>query len=231
MPDGDFAIAVSAVPQTLFDAVYIYDDSNLAVTTIGGSSTRLDAPVGVAVDANSNVYAANSGNGSVTVYALPSASPTPSGSPSSSPTPTPTPTVNPSVSPSPTPIPTPVSDNLAPVLLITSGLTSPQGIVLDSKGDLYVADSGSSSVAPSIDIFRAPLSNGMPVSVKITSSALSFPTDVKVDASGTIYVMDAGTSAGTSKLLIFHAGTAGNATPATTVKMPQGTSTGIALSP
>lgn len=229
MPNGDFAIAVSAVPQALFNAIYIYDSTNLPVTTIGGSNTGLNAPVGLAVDANSLIYAANSGSGSVTVYALPSPTPTPSGSPS--PTPSPTPTPVPSVSPTPTPVPTPVADNLTPVLTLTNGLTSPQGITLDSKGDLYVADSGSKSVAPSVAIFKAPLANGMPVSATITSSAFIQPTDVKVDSTGTIYVIDGGNAPGKGRLLIFAPGASGNATPRTAINLPPGTATGMALSP
>lgn len=231
MPNGDLAVALSVPSSTLFNSVYVYDTSNFLAVNIAGTNTGLNAPVGVAADADNHLYVGNSGGASVTVYAIPSPTPIPSVSPSTSPSPSATPSVNPSVSPSPTPVPTPASSNLTPILTFTSGLTTPTGVALDTHGNLYVADAGNASNAPSIGIFNAPLTNGMAESAKITSSAFVDPTDVKVDGNGTIYVVDAGRGPGTSKLLIFAAGTNGNATPNTAITLPQGTAMGMALSP
>lgn len=231
MPNGDFAFTVTATGQLLASSLFVYDSTNVFTLNIAGSSTGLNAPVGVAADANNNLYVGNGGSSSVTVYALPTPSPSPSGSPSPSPSPAPTPTVNPSISPSPTPVPTPVSSNVAPIMTITNGLTTPMGIALDSKTDLFVADAGNSLTAPSIGIFDAPLKSGMLESAKITSSAFVDPTDVKVDASGTIYVVDAGNGPGTAKLLIFAPGTKGSVAPSTAIALPAGSAAGMALSP
>lgn len=235
LPNGHFAFALTAPGETYTSQVDVYDSSNTLVADIAGSNTNLNAPVGVAADASNNVYVGNSGNASVTVYAVPSPSPSPTGSPtaspSPSPTPSPTPTVSPSVSPSPTPTPTPFSSNLTPIITLTNGLTTPTGVTLDSKGNVYVADAGNQSVAPSVVIFDTPLRTGMTFSAKITSSSFVDPTDVKVDGSGNIYVVDAGTGPGSSKLLIFKPGANGPATPATTIPLLQGSATGMALSP
>lgn len=216
--------------------IIVFAATGAVSDVIAGANTGLNVPIGVAVDANKNIYVANSGGKNVTVYALPSPTPAPSGSPTASPSPTPTPTS--SGSPSPTPSPTPYANNAAPITTInSSAFTSPQGVAIDSAGNLYVADAGSSSAAPKVYVFNAPFAAGtisLTPSRTIVSQNPSFvdPTDVKVDSSGTIYVVDAGSGPnGNSKLLIFPANANGTVTPSTAITLPTGTATGMALSP
>jgi hypothetical protein len=236
--DTSYAVAITAPTQFFTSAVEIITVSgNATQFNIAGSNTGLNAPNGVAVDSNSNVYVANTGNASVTVYSLPSPTPTPS------PTATPAPTHTPSGSPSPTPTPTPISNNLAPITTITSAsFVTPYGLGLDSNGNLYVTDVGNGSgQAPKILVFNGPFAGGLQnlaPAATITSSQLVFPTDVKVDSAGNIYVIDAGVgpnsgSGNTSKLLIFPPNPSGtvNEAPSVSIVLPQGSATGLALSP
>ncbi len=239
--DASYAVAITSPSGFFTSAVDVVGISTNAVQfNIAGSNTGLSAPVGVAADSNSNLYVANSGNASVTVYALPS--PTPAASPTTTPSPTPTP----SGSPSPAPTPTPSSDNLAPTTTIaggSTGLVTPVGAALDSKGNLYVTDVGNGSgAAPKILVFNAPFAAGLQnvaPSATITSSALIYPTDVKVDAGGNIYVVDAGSgpntgsSSNTSKLLIFAPNPVGtvNENPTVSIVLPQGSATGVGIAP
>lgn len=146
------------------------------------------------------------------------------------------------MSPSPTPSPTPSSNNLAPATTITSSsFVTPYGITVDSNGNLYVTDVGSASQAPKILVFNGPFAGGLQnltPSATITSSALIYPTDVKLDSAGNIYVVDAGSgpntgNGNTSKLLIFPPKPSGNVNeaPSVTIVIPQGSATGMALSP
>jgi sugar lactone lactonase YvrE len=236
--DAQYAIAITAAGQFFSSAVDVLSTvGNGLLFNIAGTNTGLDAPNGVAVDANSNLYVANTGSEhgakSVTVYALPS--PTPAPSPTTTPSPTPTP----SVSPSPTPTPTPASDNLTPVTTITSAsFVTPYGLTLDSKGNLYVTDVGAAGQAPKILVFAAPFAAGvqnLTPSATITSSALVYPSDVKVDSAGNIYVVDQGSGpssgSNTSKLLIFAPNSNGAVAPTVSIALPQGSATGMALSP
>ena len=225
--DTGYVVAITAPGQFFTSAVAVFNTAgNTPLFNIAGSNTGLSAPNGVAVDKNSNIYVANTGNASVTVYALPS--PTPTASPTATPSPTPTP----SGSPSPTPSPTPSSNNLSPSTTILSpSFVTPYGLTLDSNGNLYVTDVGNSSgQAAKILLFNAPFAGGaqtLTPSATITSAALAFPTDVKVDSAGNIYVVDTG------KLLIFppHPSGAVNEAPSVSIALPQGSATGLALSP
>jgi hypothetical protein len=193
---------------------------------ISGSNTLLDVPTGVAVDANNNIYVADRGNGSVTVYALPSSIASPSPSPSASPSPSPSPSGSPSPSPSPTPI---AGLNLAPIQDISgsnTGLAAPTGIAVDSTGNIYVVDPDQGS--PSVRVFAAGATGNVAPVRTITGSAtgLKYPTDVKVDSAGNIYVADSGAGA----ILIFGPNANGNVAPTATVAAP-GSVVGLALSP
>jgi hypothetical protein len=192
---------------------------------ISGNLTQLNSPTGVALDSSNNVYVANRGSGTVTVYALPSPTPVPSGSPS--PTPSPTPTPNPSASPSGSPSPTPApGQNVAPVQIIT-GLGAPTGVAVDAAKNVYVADPDGGN--PSIDVFAAGAGGAAVPTRKIigSSTGLNVPTDVKVDANGTLYVGDSGANA----ILIFAPNATGNVAPAATIPFSAGTLIGLALSP
>ncbi len=251
--NAGFAVA-STEPGAFFtSAISLYapftSGSTFVTNTIAGSNTNLNNPIGIAVDAKNRIYAANSGGANVTVYPLPT--PVPSGAPTPTPSPTPTPTTSPTTSPSgsPSPTPTPSSLNIAPAETITcvpgAGMPSPcmvrpAGLTLDGSGNLYVTDPDS-AVAPAIYIFAAaqvacgapPCTLGLTPARFISGSntKLVDPTDVAVDSSGTTYVIDAGNGPNAGKLLIFSATANGNVAPSTTISLPAGSATGLALSP
>lgn len=247
---GGFVVGFTSPGAFFANGIDVYalasnGGSPVLTSIIAGSNTNLNNPIGVAVDASKNIYAANSGSGQITVYTLPSPSPTPSGSPSPTPSPTPTPTAVPSGQPtaSPSPTPTPFSDNLAPIETIACAggcMTHPTGMTMDGSGNIYVTDPDSGAT-PAIDIFSASqIACGTPPcglvsvapsrSISGSATGLVNPTDVAVDSSGTIYVVDAGNAPGTSKLLIFAPTANGNVAPATSIPL-RGTATGMALSP
>jgi hypothetical protein len=243
-----FAVAITSPGAFFSSALNLYapftnGTANLT-SVIAGSNTKLSTPIGVAADASDNVFAANSGNGTITVYAAPSPTPTPSGSPSPTPSPTPTP----SGSPSPSPTPTPVSNNVAPtetIACVPGGgspspcMTRPTGLAVDGTGNIYVTDPDNGTT-PAIYVFASAqvACAAPPCSLSLTPSRfiagsntkLVNPTDVTVDSSGTIYVVDAGTGPNTSMLLIFSSTAAGNVAPNEAIPLP-GSATGIALSP
>jgi sugar lactone lactonase YvrE len=102
-------------------------------------------------------------------------------------------------------------------------------LALDANGNLYVTDPGSKPAA--VYEFASGFTAGTialtPLRV-LTSPTLVNPTDVKVDSAGTVYVIDQGNGPNTSALLIFPAGAT---TPSTTIALPAGSATGLALSP
>lgn len=249
--NGGFAVAFTQPGGFFTSAINLYsavsNGSTYVTNTIAGGSTDLNNPVGLAVDSNSNIYAANSGGSTITVYPLPTPVPTPSGSPTASPSPSPTPTG--SATPAPTPSPTPASNNMPPSATITcvpgAGMPSPcmshpTGITLDGSGNVYVTDPDS-GVTPAVYVFTSAqvACAAPPCTLNLTpsrfiagsSTKLVDPTDVAVDSSGTIYVVDAGSGPNTSMLLVFSPTANGNVAPSAAIGLPAGSATGMALSP
>ncbi len=80
-------------------------------------------------------------------------------------------------------------------------LAYPQGVAIDTQGNLYVSDSNNHRVL----VYRAPLSTGMQASVVLgqpdfttgtetedpTAATMTYPQGLDVDAQGNLYVMDA----------------------------------------
>lgn len=187
---------------------------------IAGPATGLNSPTGVSTDKSDNIYVANRGNGTITVYALPTPAPAPSSSPTAAPT------SNPSASPSPTATPAPVNTNVAPIETIT-GLGAPTGVAVDGSGNIYVVDPDNGS--PSLRVYApGAAGNAAPMrTVAGSATMLSLPIDVKVDTSGNVYVADAGAG----KILVFGPNASGNVAPSQAVPFSVGTLGGIALSP
>ena len=146
--------------------VTVYSDGssgNVSPTaTIGGDKTGLDGPIGVTLDSGNKIYVVDETSSSVTIY--------------------------PPLGESTGPL------NEAPSAAIsttmTTGLTHPQEIALDSNGNIYVADDFASSV------FVYPAgSNGNAVPTAIISGGktdLTSPYGIALDATGNIYVADYG---------------------------------------
>ena len=84
------------------------------------------------------------------------------------------------------------SGNVAPVAWIGGSVTAlgfPQGISIDSKGNLWVID----TATPSIDKFPSSLASGqnnIPATGEITSSALSEPDEIYIDYQSHIWIGD-----------------------------------------
>jgi hypothetical protein len=76
------------------------------------------------------------------------------------------------------------SGTLQPATTLTLGLNIPQGLGFDSKGNLYVANTGTTTGKHAITVFKAPISNRTPYFLKgvIAPSGLAF------DAKGNLYV-------------------------------------------
>jgi len=77
---------------------------------------------------------------------------------------------------------------VAPVTpMVTSGLIAPQGVALDSQGNVYIANTGSNA----IDEWIA----GKQQFITLVSSGLSGPAGIAVDANGNVYFADTGNQA------------------------------------
>ena len=73
---------------------------------------------------------------------------------------------------------------LAPISAITTGLSSPQCVAVDSTGNIYVANAGNSTVTKYASTGGA--------AILTISSGISNPYGVAVDSTGNIYVANAG---------------------------------------
>ena len=107
------------------------------------------------------------------------------------------------------------SGNVAPVAVLSgpdTGLTRPQGIVLDSAGHLFVANYGGGSVteyAKGADIDDAPIAT-----IKGPQTGLENPAGVTIAPDGEIVVADSGAA----EILRFKAGATGDVAPVSTLK-------------
>jgi sugar lactone lactonase YvrE len=140
--------------------------NELPTATISGSNTGLDYPMGIALDSSRKIYVADNGAKSVLIYpALGS---------------------NTGLL------------NEAPGSLIsttmTTGLSAPQGIALDSSGKIYVADDGGDANGYTASVFvyaagsnanEAPVAN-----ISGSNTGLNSPEGITLDSTGNIYVAD-----------------------------------------
>ena len=162
--------------------VFVYaagSTGNVApIAIIGGGNTGLSYPQGVAVDSSGQIYVADYDAQSVFVYPAVGSS---SGLLDESPTAT-------------------ISGG-------STGLSSPNGVAVDSGDKIYVADDGAPG-APSVLVYSAG-SNGdvAPINtISGSNTSLSYPQGIAVDSGGKIYVADYGAD----KVLVFSAGSNGN---------------------
>jgi sugar lactone lactonase YvrE len=211
--------ALGPVPQVAVDAsgnVYIADPSNnrvveqptsafgvttgLNATTVG---TGLAGPSGVAVDAAGNVYISDTGNNRVVkvtpagtqsvlgnnVWVAGATCYPATGSPAGDCT---LPTNVPSVAAlGPDPTPGAVTGTTAPPQY---QFKAPQGLAVDTRGNVYVADTGNAAV---VEIpANHNLSGAIPLLVGTGVAGFVNPVAVAVDPNGYIYVADTGNPAG-----------------------------------
>ncbi len=76
------------------------------------------------------------------------------------------------------------SGTLVPATTLTMGLNVPQGLGFDSKGNLYVANTGTNDGKQAITVFKAPISNRKPYFLK----GVVAPSGLAFDHSGNLYV-------------------------------------------
>ncbi|MDP9017649.1 MAG: NHL repeat-containing protein [Candidatus Eremiobacteraeota bacterium] len=103
-----------------------------------------------------------------------------------------------------------VSAPIATISGAATGLSTPQGIALDSASNIWVANSGNNTVTE-----YAAGSNGNVAPIATIGGAtttLSSPTGIAIDSAGNIDVTNA-----TGSILIFKTGTVGNTAPTSTI--------------
>ena len=140
-----------------------------APTAGTATSSRLNQPMGVAVDSSGNVYIADSANHRIEKVTPEGVLSIIAGSGSSG-----APTAGTATS---------------------SALNTPTGVAVDSSGNVYIADSGNNQVEKvtsggTLSVFAGTGSAGAPTAGAATSSALWNPSGVAVDSSGNVYIAD-----------------------------------------
>ena len=162
--------------------------------TISGSNTGLRQPFGIWLDSSGNIYVVNV----TSVFVYP-----PLGSSTG-------------------------LLNEAPIATISTtmptGLSYPQGIALDSSGNIYVTDCPACYLGrgtPGVYVFPAGSNASTAPSATISGSAtgLESPDGIALDSSGNIYVADDGDGScdGTASVYVYPAGSNANAAPSTTI--------------
>jgi sugar lactone lactonase YvrE len=171
-------------------------DGNVApIATISGSGTGLSYPIGIALDSSGNIYVANAETANT-------------GS-------------NPA-SASITVYPAGSNGNAAPSAVIAggnTGLNYPQGIALDSAGNLY-AEGYVSEVGYSINTYPNGSNGNVSPTATIAGAdtGLYGPIGIALDSAGNIYVSnnyDETTQRGS--VTVYPAGSSGNAVPTVTI--------------
>ena len=161
------------------------------IATIAGDDTDLDYPQGIALDPSRNLYAVGYVNGVGR-----SVNVYPAGS-------------NGDASPT------------ATIAGADTGLSEPQGIVLDSSGSLYVSNSnGGTSQGGSVTVYPAGSSGDAAPTATITSNltGLEDAARITVDSSGKIYVANGLSDAGDyGSVTIYPAGSYGAGPPIATI--------------
>ncbi len=186
------------------DAITVYpagSNGNVVPSaTIDGSKTGLDFPAGIALDSSGNIYVANDGSEDGGTDTV---------------------TVYPAGS----------NGNVAPSATVSgsnTGLDDPQGIALDTSGNIYVTNDGSSSgVADTVTLYPAGSTRNVAPSATVSGSntGLDNPQGIALDASGNIYVANGGSDAPTdypssNDVTIYSAGSNGNVAPSATIAGP-----------
>ncbi len=123
---------------------------------------------------------------------------------------------------------------------ISSKLSNPRGIAIDSLGNLYIADTGDSvieKVTPTgaLSIIAGTGISGVPVPGPAANSPLGHPSGMAVDTAGNLYIADTGYSA-IEKItpdgvlsIVAGTGTRGTEISGPATSSPLGVPTGVAV--
>ncbi len=197
-PGGNIYVANDGSTISASDSVTLYapgSNGNVQPSaTIIGTDTGLESPGGIAVDSGGNIYVTNDG----------------------------------ALSSNPDNITVYASgsngDAIPTNTLYPLGLAYPLGIVVDSSGNLYVANSGDNEGrADTITVYSA--NNPVPSETIGVDTGLEVPAGITLDSSGNIYVTNQGTLFGQSDSVnIYPQGSYANA-PASTAIV--GSNTGL----
>ena len=220
------------------------------IATIGGANTALDNPTGITLDSNGNIYVANAGSldgdaDSVTIYpALGSSTGILNEAPTATITGATTGLAFPTAitldssgniyvansgsqvggADSITVFPAGSNGNAAPSSTISgasTGLAVPYGIAVDSGGNIYVANDGSTiGVSDSVTVYAPGTSGNVAPGRTITgaSTGLDSPGGIAVDSSGNLYVTNDGSLyGGADSITVYAPGSNGNAVPSATL--------------
>ncbi len=166
------------------------------IQTITGSNTGLVVPIGIAVDADNNIYVSNvpildpyipSPIDAVIVYAAGA------------------------------------NGNATPIQRISgsnTGLNDPQGVALDGSKNIYVSNTyaASNDFAGSITVYAAGANgNVAPIRTIVGErTKLREPLDIALDTSGNMYVVNNGRNG--AFITVYAAGANGNVKPIQTIK-------------
>ena len=198
--DGTVGVVAKIASGSLSVAAGLVDFGS--PTAGPGTSSALRTPSGTAADGSGNVYIADAGNNVVEKLTPAGALSIFAGNPSHVGLPTPGPATS-------------------------SNLNHPEGVAVDSSGNVYIADTTNSlidEVTPSgtLSIFAGSRGHsGTPTPGTATSSDLNHPDGVAVDGSGNVYIADTTNNVvekvtpGGSLSIIAGTGTSGAPTPGT----------------
>jgi hypothetical protein len=182
------------------DSVTIYasgSNGNVAPSiTISGSNTGLDSPGGIAIDSGGNLYITNDGSVFGGADSITVYAPASNG-------------------------------NAVPTdTLLALGLDTPTGIAVDSNGNLYVANDGSTDGdVDTVTVY--PLNDILPSATIGSDTGLDQPSGIALDSSGNIYVTNQGsTTGGMDSVTVYLPGSYANMTANATIV---GSGTSLAL--
>jgi DNA-binding beta-propeller fold protein YncE len=143
--------------------------SSGAFTAGAATSSKLNAPSGLALDSSGNLYIADSGDHAVAKVSSGTLSYFAG---------------------------TGSSGTVTAGAATSSKLNSPTGIAFDGSGNAYIADGGNHEVlkvaSGTLSVFAGTGTSGTVTAGAATSSKLNSPTRVAVDSSGNVYIADGG---------------------------------------
>jgi uncharacterized repeat protein (TIGR02543 family) len=223
-------VGITYVANILANSVTEYavgaDGNSSPIRTISGSSTQLNSPVGLAMDAaGTTLYVANSGDDTITEYgAGTSGNVTPiqaiggsltglSGATGVALDSAGTLYVTNATSNSVTEYSPGANGNAAPSRTISgysTGLSGPRGVALDANDVLYVTNANAYSVT---EYSAGASGNVAPVrTISGGNTGLGYPTSIQIDPNGNLYV--ANPQEGYWSITEYGPGTNGNVAPA-----------------